>query len=40
MEGGGGRFNQQIQEGGLMREINQTRAWSQTRQDQMTHSQK
>lgn len=44
MHYGGGRakirFNQKIQEGGLMREINQTRAWSCKGQDQMIHSQK
>lgn len=34
------RFNQRIQEGGLMKEINQTRAWSYEGQDQMIHSQK
>lgn len=42
MEGGREktRFNQRIQEGGLMREINQTSAWSYKGQDQMIHSQK
>lgn len=34
------RFNQRIQEGVLMREINQTRAWSYKGQNQMIHSQK
>lgn len=34
------RFNQGIQEGGLMREINQTRAWSYKGRDGMIHSQK
>lgn len=34
------RFNQKIQEGGLMREINQIRAWPYKGQDQMIQSQK
>lgn len=39
-ERGKTRFNQRIQEGALMREINQTGAWSYEGRDGMIHSQK